>query len=669
MAVVASVLKQYLRELPAPPLAATAVHALYSALRTDVLAARDIIRELPKSSYNLLGWVTLHLTHVIAHEACNFMSPHNLATLFSPTLRIPLELLLLIFDHVHELFPDIKFPFEAPAPRAAAAPNQTDCESIVPEEHSKRLGAEISLLEQELAKLHALVQANPDQSAERLEQMWSLQRDITDRKRELKRMTKPVDSAPVAVVPGRAAAQTAKPQLSISAILHTMLAEAEAQRVELVAVATHLSNQIAVENRRIASLTARLALSQSHPHLTTLSSTSRQPTQSTLEPARRTASGGTSSPNQFSLSSKDELAAVLRPRSAEPTTDPTVHALRAELSALLEDGDALRRHTQALAHDCHVSILACVSLRVQINLAATAPCPPPLPATASSLSVPGAALAPANSAAAPVFSRRWAYRTLETVSDATTALTSESENLEDEDQPAGGPDGSDNGSMLAYGSDVVECDNIELDDRDANELSFSKQVSPVPPATAAGGGASASAHVSPTPPPHVHGPRSHLNQQNLAAQAHLLGASSPPPLITSAAARPAVAFALDEQGAAFVPQPPPRTTPHASPLSARAKLNPIGHPVGAFATDPGAVAGAAGAGPHPFDSPLVPTIISVPPTATAAMAAASEAGTHPPSSESSLPEQRGERGTDSPRLDSRLSFGLLNLSGTHSTLV
>ena len=49
-----------------------------------------------------------------------------------------------------------------------------------------------------------------------------------------------------------------------------------------------------------------------------------------------------------------------------------------------------------------------------------------------------------------------------------------------EPSPMSSHDASDVGSVVEYDSDVVECDNAELDDRDPGDVTPSKQPSPLP---------------------------------------------------------------------------------------------------------------------------------------------------------------------------------------------
>eukprot|EP00047_Mylnosiga_fluctuans_P006213 m.245621 g.245621 ORF g.245621 m.245621 type:complete len:642 (-) comp14748_c0_seq1:382-2307(-) len=306
---VASVLKLYLRELPAPILPPSTTNSLYSALRTSVDAARDTLAELPRCNYTLLGWILRHLSHVVAHADQNKMPLHNLAIVFSPTLRMPLELLQMLLDQTDELFPDINFNYAAqPTDAPVAADSAKDCEDIVPALHTDRVAAEIAMLEGELAKYHALLATTPQQPADKMDEMWALQRSLTTLKRELKQMTKPVEEP----------AQSS----SIASVLLQLLRELLFQHNELVAVNKRLQDNIHQENARIAALQERLH--------------------------------------------------TLPPEPESPAATDAV-ALSRQLRDLEKQHTLLTSSTHQLAKECYAAIHTCVGLRVQINLASQQP--------------------------------------------------------------------------------------------------------------------------------------------------------------------------------------------------------------------------------------------------------------------------------------------------------
>lgn len=93
--VVAGTLKLYLRLLPIPVITMQAHPALIEAAATgeldkelaqqvdDVKTALDL---LPIAHYNCLKFIIQHLKRVTDHQAINKMTPHNLATVFAPSL-------------------------------------------------------------------------------------------------------------------------------------------------------------------------------------------------------------------------------------------------------------------------------------------------------------------------------------------------------------------------------------------------------------------------------------------------------------------------------------------------------------------------------------------------------------------------------------------------------
>jgi hypothetical protein len=228
-------------------------------------------------------------------------------------------------------------------------------------------------------------------------------------------------------------------------------------------------------------------------------------------------------------------------------------------------------------------------------------------------------------------------------SPAALALDAEGK---DADVLAGpGTIGSDADSMQEYDSDVVECDHVELDDRDPADVIASKHVSPAPPLGA----------ISPPPADAAGHSYAHLSRHALTAQARLLGEASPGPVPAQTAISRFPAVSVE-----FLPD---LDMPGDDPPTSQPELRIS--PIPSLAPPSAAVHTARG------ESAALIAAIVVPPIALLAEAAGSEADMHAPSSESSLPVDlaRAERGAVSPRLDSRSSFGLLNPSGSHSTLV
>ena len=92
-AVVASLLKLFLRELPEPVLT-TRLGARWEEVAQARLPGdrRDgmvrLMAELPECNRVLVQWVFVHMGHVIAQEKMNKMTLQNVSIVLSPTMRI-----------------------------------------------------------------------------------------------------------------------------------------------------------------------------------------------------------------------------------------------------------------------------------------------------------------------------------------------------------------------------------------------------------------------------------------------------------------------------------------------------------------------------------------------------------------------------------------------------
>lgn len=89
----ATLLKQFFRELPDPLLTRQHYRAFVEAARMDDETARRdsihaTINELPDPNYATLRTLVLHLHRVQEHSAGNRMNAGNLAICFGPTLMV-----------------------------------------------------------------------------------------------------------------------------------------------------------------------------------------------------------------------------------------------------------------------------------------------------------------------------------------------------------------------------------------------------------------------------------------------------------------------------------------------------------------------------------------------------------------------------------------------------
>lgn len=70
---------------------------------------------IPVPNTLMLSWLLLHLKNVINLEKENKMSLHNLIIVFSPTLRISINLLVALYDTLPHLAPNVEiFRYKRP---------------------------------------------------------------------------------------------------------------------------------------------------------------------------------------------------------------------------------------------------------------------------------------------------------------------------------------------------------------------------------------------------------------------------------------------------------------------------------------------------------------------------------------------------------------------------
>eukprot|EP00123_Amoebidium_parasiticum_P021918 comp76072_c0_seq1/m.48252 comp76072_c0_seq1/g.48252 ORF comp76072_c0_seq1/g.48252 comp76072_c0_seq1/m.48252 type:complete len:324 (-) comp76072_c0_seq1:369-1340(-) len=115
---VAGLLKLFLRELPTPMLGADGPQRMTQALGVDdaqrEAAVVSALCGLDGDHLRLSCALLAHLSRVKACEA-NKMTAYNLAVVFSPTTRVPVEVLDYLIDHAAKLLPQINVPpYEEP---------------------------------------------------------------------------------------------------------------------------------------------------------------------------------------------------------------------------------------------------------------------------------------------------------------------------------------------------------------------------------------------------------------------------------------------------------------------------------------------------------------------------------------------------------------------------
>ncbi|XP_032323282.1 ralA-binding protein 1 isoform X2 [Camelus ferus] len=109
---VASLLKQYLRDLPENLLTRELLPRFEEACARStegekVQEFQRLLKELPECNQLLISWLIVHMDHVIAKELETKMNIQNISIVLSPTVQISNRVLYVFFTHVQELFGNV----------------------------------------------------------------------------------------------------------------------------------------------------------------------------------------------------------------------------------------------------------------------------------------------------------------------------------------------------------------------------------------------------------------------------------------------------------------------------------------------------------------------------------------------------------------------------------
>lgn len=168
-------LKLFLKELPEPILTTDLIPCFEEAA-SDEKELYNLLNQLPGCNQTLLGWILLHFNSVIRNEKLNRLNAQNLAVLFCPPLQMSHRLLVALLCHCKNLFPNVELIKYIP-PITASSPKLPE----TPDDIQKELRKQESLLEQ----IHTEMNAG-FVSKKREEQLWEVQRIITQLKRKLR---------------------------------------------------------------------------------------------------------------------------------------------------------------------------------------------------------------------------------------------------------------------------------------------------------------------------------------------------------------------------------------------------------------------------------------------------------------------------------------------------
>lgn len=222
--VVASLLKQYLRELPDSLLTSRLQDRFeqvtrYSNSLEQVMVMKEVIAELPPHNRLMLGWLMVHMSHIVENVSVNKMGMPNIIIVLSPTLQTSPAVLCIMLTHVKELFDGVVLTkYVRPLEEEVVPEVSTSSSNFLDNfDTAEKVVAEIERLGSILQKLHGQMAGKFNENEDKI---WELQRTITNLRRKLKSLKSSSQPAPPE--------PTGAPEDFLSTLLHmeaTLLAE------------------------------------------------------------------------------------------------------------------------------------------------------------------------------------------------------------------------------------------------------------------------------------------------------------------------------------------------------------------------------------------------------------------------------------------------------------
>ncbi|XP_059419012.1 ralA-binding protein 1-like [Carassius carassius] len=265
---VASLLKQYLRELPDNLVSKELVQRFEEACGRPSEAEKlqefqRLLGEVPTGSRLLLAWLITHMDHVIARETDTKMNIQNISIVLNPTVQIGNRVLYVFFTHVRELFGDVVLkPVVHPLrwSNMATMPTLPETQESIKEEIRRQ--------EFLLNRLHRDLQAGvKDLSKE--ERLWEVQRIVTALKRKLREAKRQECETKIAQeIASLSKEDLSKEEMSENEeeVINLLLAQENeilTEQEELISLEQVLRRQIATEKEEIERLRAEIADIQS----------------------------------------------------------------------------------------------------------------------------------------------------------------------------------------------------------------------------------------------------------------------------------------------------------------------------------------------------------------------------------------------------------------------
>ncbi|MEE6464478.1 hypothetical protein FKM82_006271 [Ascaphus truei] len=261
---VASLLKQYLRELPENVLTKDLMPRFEEACGKSTEGERlqecqRLMKELPECNFCMISWLVVHMDHVIAKELETKMNIQNISIVLSPTVQISNRVLYVFFTHVQELFGGIHIK---PVIKPLRWSNMATMPALP--ETQETIKEEIRRQEFLLNCLHRDLQAGiKDLSKE--ERLWEVQRILTALKRKLREAKRQDCETKIAQeIASLSKEDVSKEEMNENEeeVLNILLAQENeilTEQEELVAMEQYLRRQIATEKEEIDRLRAEIS--------------------------------------------------------------------------------------------------------------------------------------------------------------------------------------------------------------------------------------------------------------------------------------------------------------------------------------------------------------------------------------------------------------------------
>nr|XP_044999879.1 ralA-binding protein 1 isoform X2 [Jaculus jaculus] len=264
---VASLLKQYLRDLPENLLTKELMPRFEEACgRTTEMEKMQefqrLLKELPECNHLLISWLIVHMDHVIAKELETKMNIQNISIVLSPTVQISNRVLYVLFTHVQEFFGNVVL-------KQVTRPLRWSNMATMPTLPETQAGIKEEIRRQEflLNCLHRDLQGGiKDLSKE--ERLWEVQRILTALKRKLREAKRQECETKIAQeIASLSKEDVSKEEMNDNEeVINILLAQENeilTEQEELLAMEQFLRRQIATEKEEIERLRAEIAEIQS----------------------------------------------------------------------------------------------------------------------------------------------------------------------------------------------------------------------------------------------------------------------------------------------------------------------------------------------------------------------------------------------------------------------